>query len=51
MKNIPDHPVIEQMERYGYLLDDDIEEEDYFSEADLDLAYEMRREAELFGEV
>lgn len=50
MKNIPDHPVIEQMERCGYLLDDDIEE-DYFSEADLDLAYEERREAELFGEV
>lgn len=44
MRNIPDHPVIQQMERYGYL------RESEGPEYDEDRAYEERREAELFGE-
>lgn len=44
MKNFPDHPVIEQMERYGYLWAPEC------PEYDEDRAYEERREAELFGE-
>ncbi len=44
MKNFPDHPVIEQMERYGYLLQKNDRE------FDEDEAYEERRERELFGD-
>lgn len=44
MKNIPDHPVIEKIERDGFLIDDAQED------VDTDLAYEERRERELFGD-
>jgi hypothetical protein len=44
MKNFPDHFVIEQMERYGYLLQKNDRE------LDEDEAYEERRESELFGD-
>ena len=45
MRNLPDHPVIEELERYGYIREEEDPEPDY------DRAYEERREAELFGEV
>jgi hypothetical protein len=44
MKNFPDHFVIEQMERYGDLLQKNDRE------LDEDAAYEERRERELFGD-
>ena len=44
MKNFPDHPVIVEMERYGYLRQPEIPEQDE------DEAYEERRERGLFGE-
>lgn len=44
MKNIPDHPVIAETERYGY-----IREPEYF-ETDEDREYEEIRERELFGD-
>ena len=43
MKNFPDHPVITEIERCGYLRES--EGEGY----DEDRAYEERRERELFG--
>lgn len=44
MKNFPDHPIIEETERYGYI------RELEYPEFDEDAAYEERRERELFGE-
>ena len=44
MKNIPDHPIIAEIERYGY-----IREPEYF-EPDEDREYEERRERELLGD-
>lgn len=44
MKNIPEHPAVEEIERYGY-----IREPEYF-EPDEDREYEERRERELFGD-
>jgi hypothetical protein len=44
MKNFPDHPVIVETERFGYLLDPE------YPEYDEDMAYEEKREKELFGE-
>lgn len=44
MNNIPDHPIIAETERYGY-----IREPEYF-EPDEDREYEERRERELFGD-
>jgi hypothetical protein len=44
MRNTLDHPVIRQMERYGYL------QEPEPPEYDEDRAYEEKREQELFGD-
>jgi hypothetical protein len=44
MKNFPDHPVIQQMERYGYM------QEPEPPEYDEDMVYEEKREQELFGD-
>jgi hypothetical protein len=40
MRKFPDHPVIEKMERDGYLYDEEPEEFDY------DRAYEERRDGD-----
>lgn len=45
MKNFPDHPVIAEMETFGY-----IREPQELEEYDEDAAYEERRERERFGE-
>lgn len=44
MRNFPDHPVIAEMERYGYI------REPEYPEYDEDREYEERREAQMFGE-
>lgn len=44
MKNLPDHPVIAEIEQYGYV------RESEYPEVDEDAAYEERRERDLFGE-
>lgn len=44
MKNFPDHPVITEMETFGYIRD--LQE----LEIDEDAAYEERRERENLGE-
>lgn len=44
MNNFPDHPVISEMERFGYIRG----RED--PEIDEDAIYEERKERELFGE-
>jgi hypothetical protein len=41
MRNFPEHPVIQETERFGYI------REPEFSEYDEDREYEERREAEL----
>ena len=44
MRNFPDHPVIQETERFGYL------REPEYPEHDEDREYAERREAELAGE-
>lgn len=44
MKNFPDHPIIAETERYGYIREQEC------PEFDEDAAYEERRERDLFGE-
>lgn len=44
MRNFPEHPVIEETERYGYIREAEA------PEYDEDAAWEERRERELFGE-
>lgn len=43
MKIFPNHPVIDEVERYGYIRENEDIEPDY------DRAYEEQREAEMFG--
>lgn len=43
MRNFPDHPVIQETERFGYI------REPEYPEYDEDREYEERREAELDG--
>ena len=45
MKNFPDHPVIAEMETFGYIRD--LQEPEEYDE---DAVYEERRERERFGE-
>lgn len=45
MRNFPDHPVIQETERFGYI------REPEYPECDEDREYEERQEAELDGEV
>lgn len=44
MRNFPDHPVIVDMERYGYIPEQEPEEYDE------DRAYDERKESELYDE-
>ena len=44
MRCVPDHPVISEMEKYGYIRRQEQ------AEYDEDRAYEERREREIFGE-
>lgn len=44
MRNFPDHPVIAETERFGYI------REPEYPEFDEDAAYDERKERELFGE-
>lgn len=44
MKNFPNHPIIDEVERYGCILEPE------YPEPDEDCAYDERRERELFGE-
>ena len=46
MKNFPDHPVISEMERFGYIREPEWDPE----ELDEDAIYEERKEREILGE-